>query len=103
MAFGAEVMRQRERGWPAALLRAAIACLPLALPLALILAWRSDGSGVGVRFLPPTLKFAWLAVAFRDRWIFFDLACAALVIGVLYRGARERDFGFAPNAGRTRN
>lgn len=101
LAFGAEVVRQRQqgRGWPAALLRASLACLPLALPLVLILAWRSDGSGVGVRFLPPTLKLAWLAVAFRDRWMVFDLACTALVVGVLYRGVREKGFGFAPGLG----
>jgi hypothetical protein len=91
MIFPAEVARQREAGrlWPEAVLRGGIGCLPLALPLVLLVAWRSDsGSGMTGRYFER--KLDWLVAALRDRWMPWDVASGVLLIGLIVVGLRDR-------------
>ncbi|NYT41207.1 hypothetical protein HZY97_10600 [Sphingomonas sp. R-74633] len=97
MVFGAELALQRQKGsrWSAAAMRAALACLPLALPLLPMLLWRPDGGGgITERFFSPR-KISWLAAFLRDRWWLFDFGAAALLWGLIYRSARDRRYGQA--------
>lgn len=92
MVFPAEVARQRQakRGWVEAIVRGGLGCLPLALPLVLLVAWRSDsGSGATGRFWER--KPDWLITVLRDRWQPFDIASAMLLIGLIALGVRDRD------------
>lgn len=72
----AETVRQRERGqgWTGAVMRAAPHAAALALPLLLILIWRSDGSGLGIHWIGVRDKAFHLVGIFRDRWMLLDLA-----------------------------
>ena len=64
------------------LLHTALDCLPLLTPLLLIIAAPSSGRLAANGFFEPFTIAKWLATVFRDRWLVFDLACAAAV-GVL--------------------
>jgi hypothetical protein len=94
MIYGAELARARGqgRGWPAAIFHAGIGCLPLALPFVLLILWRSNeshGDSVTHHFFDFQFKAGWLAMVFRDRWPEFDMASAALIAILLYRGFRS--------------
>jgi hypothetical protein len=86
MLFAIELVRAREagQGLARAACRAALACLPLAPPLALMLIWRSGDVGGGTSdFLRLGQKLEWLVMALRDRWRWFDLASLALLAGLI--------------------
>lgn len=91
MVFGAELARARETArWHVAVFRAGIACLPLALPFVFLILWRSnEGHSLTERFFNFRFKAGWLAMVFRDRWPEFDMASAALLWILLYRGFRS--------------
>ena len=85
LCFSAEAVRQHDRGksWWRAALRAAWHSLALALPLLAMILWRTEAQG------GHTLGwFAWqhkgeyLLRVFRDRWQYWDIACAAVVYAV---------------------
>jgi hypothetical protein len=99
LAFAFEATRQRAQGHglPTAALRAALACLPLATPWLLALAWQSGGLATVTRdwFDLPWKLLAILAVL-RDRWAAFDVASAVLLLGVVVLALRSRRLGFAP-------
>jgi len=58
--------------------------LVLALPLAIMLAWRSETHGGATHgWFNWTFKWAWLLTAFRDRWKVADIASAAVAPAVL--------------------
>lgn len=91
MVFPAEVARQRAagRGWIEALIRGGFGCLPLALPLVLLVAWRSDsGSGMTGRFFENKLQ--WLLTSLRDRWMSFDMVSVMMLAALIVIGIRER-------------
>jgi hypothetical protein len=91
MAFGAELARQREtgRGLVGGAVRAAVGCLPLAVPLLLLVLWRVDsGGGMTGEFLQHKLQ--WLATILRDRWMAWDLASVLLLWALVYLGFRDR-------------
>jgi hypothetical protein len=99
MAFGAELARLRGSGrsWPAAIGGAIVACLPLALPVLIMIALHSDNAranDTGDWFNLPT-KFVWVLSSLRDHWILFDVASIGALCFLLYIGARER-LGYAP-------
>ncbi|AQR74302.1 hypothetical protein [Sphingomonas sp. LM7] len=99
LAFGAELARARRQGrsWPATPVAAGVACLPLALPMVLLLVWRSgEGAGATGRFFEVRLKLGFLAMALRDRWAPFDIASVALIAIILYRAVRDRRVEHAP-------
>lgn len=95
MVFGAELGLRRQHGerWIAAIFRAAIASLPLALPLLPLLLWRPDGGGGESELFFSLRKLTWLAIFLRDRWWLLDFGSALLLWGLIYRSARNRRFG----------
>jgi hypothetical protein len=99
MAFGAELARLREEGrrWPGAIGGAILACLPLALPIMIMIGFRSDApraNSTGDWFNFPA-KFLWVISSLRDRWQWFDIASLVGLLLVLYVGIRERRLGYA--------
>lgn len=77
LAFSAEAVRQHDQGrsWWKSGLHAALHASAMALPLAMMLVWRSDmPSGTTADMFNWSLKLEWLAMALRDRWHWFDVA-----------------------------
>ena len=100
MAYGAELARARQqgRGWLITPVAAGFACLPLALPMALLFVWRSnEGVGATGRFFEVRLKLGFLAMALRDRWAAFDIAAVGLIAIMLFRALRDRRIERAPS------
>ncbi|MDO7841517.1 glycosyltransferase family protein [Sphingomonas immobilis] len=96
--FSAEVARQRAaaHGWPQAMLRAGIACLPLALPVLMFLGWHPGSGGASDWLESLRLKPGWLVMVLRDRWQIFDVACAILIALLLHRAFRDARVKSAP-------
>ena len=85
MCFSAEAVRQHDRGisWPKAGLRAAGHASVMALPIAMMLAWRSETTGGMTQgWFEWSLKLLWLVTALRDRWNVLDLASLAVAVGL---------------------
>lgn len=92
-AFAVEAARLHAgMDWRKALPRAALACLPLCLPIVPLAAWRSGGVGLTERFFDLELKAWGLALVLRDRWFLFDLASTIGLWLLLYFGLRDRRF-----------
>ena len=106
LAFSAEMIRQHDarvdRGpvsWLKAWVRAGIGCVPLALPLLLMVVWRS-GEHVGGQtgdWFNWQAKISWLTMALRDRWIAFDIASIAVLYLILFRGFRDPNVEYSRN------
>lgn len=81
LCFSAEVVRQHDSGrrWLAAAINAALQASVMALPIVIMLAWRSETHG-GTTFgwLNWGFKLTWLYTALRDRWQTFDIASVAV-------------------------
>ncbi len=84
LAFGHERARTRS------LWRAALACLPLAAPLPLMLAWRAGSGGATFGFLDIEAKLIALLMSLRDRWFAWDAISLAVIVGAIWFGARSR-------------
>ena len=106
LAFSAEMIRQHDRmpgrgvqHWIMAWIRAGIGCVPLALPLALMVFWRSGDHVTGVTgdWFNWRTKFGWLAMVLRDRWLAFDFASAMILYLILVRGLRDRTIEYSRN------
>ena len=86
MCFSAEAVRQHDRGigWFRAGVNAALQASVMALPLIVMLVWRSEthGGGTGDWF-HWKLKWLWVEMALRDRWKIYDIASVAAVLAVL--------------------
>ena len=85
LCFSAEAVRQHDRGrsWWMSGIRAAYHALSLALPMLMILLWRSEATGgLTHRWFDWDYKWEYLLRMFRDRWEAFDIACAAIVLCV---------------------
>ena len=99
LAFSAELVRQFDRGrglfmsgfW------AALHCLALAPPMALMLLWRSEAGGATGDFLNFDAKLDWLRMVLRDRWEIFDQASLALVGLVILWALVSRRIAFSRN------
>ncbi|CAN5555398.1 hypothetical protein BH09PSE4_BH09PSE4_22910 [soil metagenome] len=98
LAFSAEMIRQHDmrkdgRGhrWFNAWVRAGIGCLPLAVPMALMIFWRSGDHVTGVTgdWFNWRAKSGWLTMVLKDRWMVFDVASTAVVYFVLFKSARD--------------
>ena len=108
LAFSAEMIRQHDarrdgRGghWIESWVRAALGCVPLALPMLLMVAWRSGDhvTGETVDWFNWRAKIQWLLMMFRDRWLAFDVASVAVLALVMFRGLRDPALGFSRNLG----
>jgi len=102
MAFGAELAALRGRGcnWPRSIARSLTACLPLALPILVMLA-KAPTSGRGADtgdWFDLSAKLIWSISVLRDRWQWFDLASLGLLLLLLYVAVRSR-IGFDPRIG----
>ncbi len=107
LCFSAEAVRQHDlhvkkggRGWIDSGWRAALACLPMALPLIPMLAWRSGlPSGQTGDMFNWLGKSLWLLMTLRDRWQWFDVASLCVVTGLIVVAIREPRLGFSRNLG----
>jgi len=87
LAFSGEVIRHHDEGmkWRRALAHASLSMLPLALPLILMLMWRSgDAGGKTDHFFELLYKLYALVAALRDRWLVWDslgVGAALVLIG----------------------
>lgn len=98
--FGSECARLRAAGakLPAVFVRAGIHCLPLAPPVLALLLWRSGGAGDTERFFDLAVKLKGLGSLLRDRWLALDVASTALLLVLIYAGARGRIGRIVPEA-----
>jgi len=100
LCFSAEAVRQHDRGagWLRSGLNAALHASVMALPLLVMLAWRSETHGGMTRgWFEPKLKFSFMLLALRDRWKWFDVAWLALALIVVIEARRSKDLTFSRN------
>lgn len=101
LAFSAEAVRQHDkgRGIFAAGFRAGLACLPMALPMLLMVVWRSGShvSGQTGDWFNWDAKFQWMTMILRDRWHMFDIFSLAAFMIVLLKAARDPILGYSRN------
>jgi hypothetical protein len=82
MCFSAEAVSLHDRGrsWWRAGIDAALHTSVMALPLLVMLVWRSETHGGETSgWFDWNLKWRWIYAALRDRWGFFDMASLAFV------------------------
>ena len=81
--------------------RGGLHCLPLALPMLLMIAWRSGEhvTGQTADWFNWRAKFAWLTMMLRDRWLAFDIASIALLGLILFKAFRDRNIEYSRNLG----
>jgi hypothetical protein len=85
LCFSAEAVRQHDRGigWIRAGANAALHASVMAIPILIMLAWRSEAHGGDTGdWLNWQSKYMWLKMALRDRWETFDVV-SLLVVGLL--------------------
>ncbi len=82
LCFTAELCRLRDGGleWRAAAVKAARACMPMALPLIAIIIWRSGDTEGASGWFNWHVKALWVATALRDRWSVFDILSVSLLL-----------------------
>jgi len=101
LAFSAEAVRQhdRGRGIVQSAVRAGIACVPLALPLALMVVWRSGShvSGQTADWFNWQAKYQWMTMILRDRWRLFDVLSLGVFLVVLLKAARDPILAYSRN------
>ena len=93
MVFASEVARHRGLGndWGRAILKAGVACLPLAPPALVLLRWHpGDGAGGSDLWTRFPMKLGWFVTLLRDRWQWLDLASLMLLVLLLYGSWRRR-------------
>jgi hypothetical protein len=104
LAFSAEMIRQHDRlkeghngHWLESWVRAGLGCLPLALPIALMIFWRSGDhvTGQTADWFNWDAKIQWITMALRDRWQLFDLFSVLLLFGVLVGGILNRGLEYS--------
>lgn len=81
LCFSAEVVRQWDKGerWMAPV-RAGLHASVMAGPVLLMLIWRSGATGgITARWFDWDRKLEYLLRIFRDRWEWYDIACAGVV------------------------
>lgn len=101
LAFSAEMVRQHDAGhrWFNAWVRAGLGCLPLALPMVLMVLWRS-GHHVGgetADWFNWKAKVGWLTMMLADRWETFDIVSTAIMLLILFKGFRDPAIEYSRN------
>jgi hypothetical protein len=100
LCFSAEAVRQHDRGesWFRSGLNAALHASVMALPLLIMVAWRSEAHGGMTRgWFEWERKLRWLETALRDRWRWFDIGSLVLVGLVLAFAVVNRRLAFSRN------
>ena len=100
-AFGSELARMRAAGWGwrGTVFRAAVACIPLTMPVLAMVGHTSPVEGGTGDWFNMVAKGYWLASILRDHWKWFDVASAALLLILCYAGLRNPRLRMAPMAG----
>jgi hypothetical protein len=103
LAFSAEMIRQHDAGhrWFNAWVRAGLGCLPLAIPMALMILWRSGDhvTGQTADWFDWRAKFGWLSMVLRDRWYLLDVGSGAILYLILFKGFRDPAIEYSRNLG----
>jgi hypothetical protein len=100
LCFSAEAVRQHDRGakWFRAGLNAAIQASVMALPILVMVIWRSETHGGSTAdWFNWHAKLIWLEDALRDRWQNFDLISVVAVGLVLAEALRNPRLTFSRN------
>jgi hypothetical protein len=100
LCFSAEAVRQHDKGigWWKAGLKAVLHASVMALPVVIMLAWRSETHGGSISgWFDWSMKLLWLTTMFRDRWQLFDLVSLAVVPFVLVVALRDERLTFSRN------
>jgi hypothetical protein len=100
LCFSAEAVRQHDRGvnWFRAALNAAVQASVMALPILVMVIWRSEthGGTTGDLFNWQA-KMIWLKTALRDRWQTYDVLSVAAMGLVLIEALRNPRLTFSRN------
>ena len=100
LCFSAEAVRQHDRGvkWFRAGWNAALQASVMALPVVVMVIWRSEAHGGSTAdWFNWTAKLIWLKTALRDRWQNFDVLCVAAMGLVLIEALRNPRLTFSRN------
>jgi hypothetical protein len=100
LCFSAEAVRQHDsgKGWFRSGTNAALHASVMALPLLIMLAWRSRiHGGMTGHWLDFHLKWEFFIAVFRDRWMQFDIAAITIVVMVMLESLRQRQLTFSRN------
>jgi len=98
LAYAAEMVRRRDGGesWFKAWLKAPFDCLPLVLPMLLMILWRTGQvGGRTTDWLNWDQKWRWFYMMLRDRWEVFDIASVAILSAGIIFAACHRRIGFS--------
>jgi hypothetical protein len=96
MCFSAEAVRLHDRGrsWWRAGLEAALRASVMALPLLVMLIWRSETHGGQTSgWFEWKIKWVWIYSALRDRWKWFDIGSLIVPALVFLYAIGNRVFG----------
>lgn len=115
LAFSAEMVRQHDGivlppgatirtrlfRWGMAWVRAGLNCVPLCLPIILMVAWRSGDhvTGQTTDWFNWRAKIAWVTMILRDRWITLDVASVAVIALVIVKAVRDPNVEYSRNLG----
>src|SRR3954452_25171831 len=100
MCFSADAVRLHDRGrsWWRAGIEAALHCSVMALPLLVMLIWRSETHGGGVTgWFEWKQKWRWLYSALRDRWELFDKVSLAFAVAAFLFATFNRKLTLSRN------
>jgi len=106
LAFSAEMIREHDRRkdagsghWIASWFRAGLACVPLALPMLLMVFWRTGDhvTGQTTDWFKWRSKASWLLMVLRDRWLAWDVAGIAVLYLILLKGLRDPAIEYSRN------
>ena len=110
LAFSAEMIRQHDlrkggrsdgRGghWLEAWIKAGLGCLPLALPILLMIFWRSGDhvTGQTADWFNWPAKVRWVLMVLRDRWMVWDVASVTVLFVILLKGVRDTRIEYSRN------
>ena len=101
LAFSAEMIRQHDAGerWFKAWIRAGLGCAPLALPILMMIFWRSGDhvTGKTTDWFDWRAKINWVSMMLRDRWMAFDVASVTVLFMILFKGVRDHRIEYSRN------
>jgi hypothetical protein len=100
LCFSAEAVRQHDKGvgWFRSGVNAAVQASVMALPLAIMLAWRSEThGGTTGDWFNWNAKLQWVLASLRDRWKPWDIAGVVVALLVIVEARRQKAMTFSRN------